>query len=332
MPIPALFKNRLSIPVIGSPMFIVSGPELVIAQCKAGIVGSFPALNARPQAMLDEWLARIKEELAEHDRKNPDRLSAPFAVNQIVHRSNNRLDADMALCEKHKVPMIITSLGARPEINQAVHGWGGIVFHDVIDQTFAHKAAEKGADGLILVAAGAGGHAGRVSPLALVTETREWFKGPIALSGAMGNGRAIRAARVLGADFGYIGTAFVATHEANAVLGYKAMVVEYGADDIVYTNTFTGVHGNYLKPSIKNAGLDPENLPGSDKSQMNFGTTDSGERVKPKAWKDIWGAGQGIGSVKGIVSVEEFVARLRKEYNEAVDPAFDGWTANARAA
>jgi nitronate monooxygenase len=333
MPIPALFKNRLSIPVIGSPMFIVSGPELVIAQCKAGIVGSFPALNARPQTMLDEWLARIKEELAEHDRKNPDRLSAPYAVNQIVHRSNNRLDADMAMCEKHKVPMIITSLGARPELNQAVHGWGGIVFHDVINQTFARKAAEKGADGLILVAAGAGGHAGTVSPLAFVTETREWFNGPIALSGAMGTGRAVRAARVLGADFGYIGTAFVATHEANAALGYKAMVVEYGADDIVYSNAFTGVHGNYLKPSIKNAGLDPEALPTSDKTQMSFATSDSGERTKPKAWKDIWGSGQGIGSVKGICSVEEFVARLRREYAEASDPAFDGWTAdNARAA
>jgi len=317
MPIPALFKNRLSIPVIGSPMFIVSGPELVIAQCKAGIVGSFPALNARPQAMLDEWLARIKEELAEHDRKNPDRLSAPFAVNQIVHRSNNRLDADMAMCEKHKVPMVITSLGARPEINQAVHGWGGIVFHDVIDQTFARKAAEKGADGLILVAAGAGGHAGRASPLALVSETREWFKGPIALSGAMGNGRAVRAARVLGADFGYIGTAFVATHEANAVLGYKAMVVEYGADDIVYTNTFTGVHGNYLKPSIKNAGLDPDALPGSDKSQMNFGTNESGERTKPKAWKDIWGAGQGVGAIRDIPSAMARVAQLRREYDAA---------------
>jgi len=332
MPMPALFKNRLSIPVIGSPMFIVSGPELVIAQCKAGIVGSFPALNARPQSMLDEWLARINEELADHDRKNPERLSAPFAVNQIVHRSNNRLDADMAMCEKHKVPMIITSLGARPELNQAVHNWGGIVFHDVIDQTFAHKAADKGADGLILVAAGAGGHAGRVSPLAFVTETREWFNGPIALSGAMGNGRAVRAARVLGADFGYIGTAFVATHEANAVLGYKAMVVDHGADDIVYTNTFTGVHGNYLKPSIIRAGLDPEALPGSDKTQMSFATNDTGERTKPKAWKDIWGSGQGIGSVKSIVSVEEFVARLRKEYFEAADPAFDGWTANARAA
>src|SRR5438477_1807389 len=332
MPIPALFKNRLSIPVIGSPMFIVSGPELVIAQCKAGIVGSFPALNARPQSVLDEWLARIKQELAEHDRKNPDRLSAPFAVNQIVHRSNNRLDADLALCEKHKVSVIITSLGARPELNQAVHNWGGIVFHDVINQTFAHKAAEKGADGLILVAAGAGGHAGTVSPLAFVTETREWFSGPIALSGAIGTGRAVRAARVLGADFGYIGTAFVATHEANAVLGYKAAVVEYSADDIVYSNLFSGVHGNYLKPSIRNAGLDPDALPTSDKTQMSFATAADGERAKPKAWKDIWGSGQGIGSVKGIVSVEELVARLRKEYFEAGDPAFEGWAASARAA
>ncbi len=332
MPIPALFKNRLSIPVIGSPMFIVSGPELVIAQCKAGIVGSFPALNARPQSMLDEWLARIKEELAEHDRKNPNRLSAPFAVNQIVHRSNNRLDADLAICEKHKVPVIITSLGARPELNQAVHNWGGIVFHDVINQSFAHKAAEKGADGLILVAAGAGGHAGTVSPLAFVTETREWFKGPIALSGAMGTGRAVRAARVLGADFGYIGTIFVATHEANAALGYKAMVVEYSADDIVYSNLFTGVHGNYLKPSIKNAGLDPEALASSDKAAMSFATDASGERTKPKAWKEIWGSGQGIGSVTHVVSVDELVSRLRKEYFEAGDPAFDGWTDNAIAA
>src|SRR5207253_4548567 len=230
MPLPASLANSLELPVVGSPLFIVSGPELVIAQCKAGIVGAFPALNARPQSLLDEWLARIKEELAEHDRKNPDRLSAPYAVNQIVHRSNNRLDADLAVCEKHKVPIIITSLGARPELYQAVHNWGGIVFHDVINQTFARKAAEKGADGLILVAAGAGGHAGTVSPLAFVTETREWFSGPIALSGAIGTGRAVRAARVLGADFGYIGTAFVATHEANAVLGYKAAVVEYSAD------------------------------------------------------------------------------------------------------
>lgn len=332
MAIPALFKNRLSIPVIGSPLFIVSGPELVIAQCKAGIVGSFPALNARPQTMLDEWLHRIKEELAEHDRKHPDRLSAPFAVNQIVHRSNNRLDADMATCEKHKVPMVITSLGARPEINQAVHSWGGIVFHDVINQTFARKAVEKGVDGLILVAAGAGGHAGTVSPLAFVTETREWFNGPIALSGAMGNGRAIRAARVLGADFGYIGSAFIATHEANAALGYKAMIVDSGADDIVYSNAITGVHGNYLRPSVKNAGLDPDAMPVSDKTQMSFATKEDGERAKPKAWKEIWGSGQGIGSVKSIVSVAEIVERMRKEYEESGDPIFEGWTANAKAA
>lgn len=332
MAIPALFKNRLSIPVIGSPLFIVSGPELVIAQCKAGIVGSFPALNARPQTMLDEWLHRIKEELAEHDRKHPDRLSAPFAVNQIVHRSNNRLDADMATCEKHKVPMVITSLGARPEINQAVHSWGGIVFHDVINQTFARKAVEKGVDGLILVAAGAGGHAGTVSPLAFVTETREWFDGPIALSGAMGNGRAIRAARVLGADFGYIGSAFIATHEANAALGYKAMIVDSGADDIVYSNAITGVHGNYLRPSVKNAGLDPDAMPVSDKTQMSFATKEDGERAKPKAWKEIWGSGQGIGSVKSIVSVAEIVERMRKEYEESGDPIFEGWTANAKAA
>ena len=232
----------------------------------------------------------------------------------------------MATCEKHKVPMIITSLGARPEINQAVHGWGGIVFHDVIDQSFARKAAEKGADGLILVAAGAGGHAGTVSPLAFVSETRQWFDGPIALSGAMGNGRAVRAARVLGADFAYIGTAFIATHEANAVLGYKAMIVESGADDIVYSNLFTGVHGNYLRPSIEKVGLDPDDLPTSDKSQMSFSTNADGERTKAKPWKDIWGSGQGIGSVKGIASVEELVARLRREYAEASDPHFVGWS------
>src|SRR3974390_3381939 len=277
MSMPALFRGRLSIPVIGAPLFIISVPDLVIAQCKAGVVGSFPALNARPPALLDEWLARIKEELAAYDKAHPERPSAPFAVNQIVHKSNNRLDHNLALCAKHRVPMIITSLGARPELNQAVHNWGGIVFHDVINQSFAHKAAEKGADGLILVAAGAGGHAGTVSPLAFVTETREWFKGPIALSGAMGNGRAVRAARVLGADFGYIGTIFVATHEANAALGYKAAVVQYSADDIIYSNLFTGVHGNYLKPSIKAAGLDPNDLPTSDPSKMSFGTDASGE-------------------------------------------------------
>jgi len=332
MPIPPLFKNRLSIPVIASPMFIVSGPELVIAQCKAGIVGSFPALNARPQSMLDEWLAQIKEELAEHDRKNPDRLSAPYAVNQIVHRTNNRFEADLEICEKHKVPMIITSLGARPELNQAVHNWGGVVFHDVINQKFARKAVEKGADGLILVAGGAGGHAGTVSPFAFVTETREWFDGPIALAGAMGNGRAIRAARVLGADFGYIGTIFIATHEANAAPGYKQMIVECSADDISYSDQFSGVHGNYLRPSLRNAGLDPDVPVTAEKVAMSYATDDSGERTKPKVWKDIWGSGQGIGSVKQIVSVDEVVSRLRREYHAAGDPALEGWPDNVGAA
>jgi len=320
MSMPALFKGRLSIPVIGSPLFIISGPDLVIAQCKAGVVGSFPALNARPVAMLDEWLHRIKEELAAHDKAHPDRPSAPFAVNQIVHKSNNRLDQDLALCEKHKVPMVITSLGAREELNQAAHRWGGIVFHDVINQRFARKAIEKGADGLILVSAGAGGHAGTQSPFAFVTETRSWFDGPIALSGAIGNGRAIRAARVLGADFAYIGSAFIATQEANAVPRYKDMITTSGADDIVYSNLFTGVHGNYLKPSIVAAGMDPDNLEQSDPSKMNFGTDESGERAKPKAWKEIWGAGQGIGSITGVVPVAEMVARFKQEYDAAIDP------------
>ncbi len=319
MSMPALFKGRLSIPVIGSPLFIVSGPDLVIAQCKAGIVGSFPALNARPAALLDEWLHRIKEELAAHDKAHPDRLSAPFAVNQIVHKSNNRLDQDLALCEKHKVPMVITSLGAREELNQAVHGWGGITFHDVINQKFAHKAVEKGADGLVLVAAGAGGHAGAISPFAFVAETRQWFDGPIALSGAIGTGRAVRAARVLGADFAYIGSAFIATNEANAPDNYKGMVASSSADDIVYSNLFTGVHGNYLKPSIVAAGMDPDNLPVSDPSKMNFGTDASGERNKPKAWKEIWGSGQGIGSIDKVQPVADLVARLKAEYDAAID-------------
>lgn len=320
MPMPALFKGRLSVPVIGSPLFIISGPELVIAQCKAGVVGSFPALNARPAALLDEWLHQIKEELAAYDKAHPERPSAPFAVNQIVHKSNNRLDADLALCEKHKVPMLITSLGAREELNQAAHNWGGIVFHDVINQKFAHKAVEKGADGLILVAAGAGGHAGTQSPFAFVTETRAWYDGPIALSGAIANGRAIRAARVLGADFAYIGSAFIATKEANAVDRYKEMITTSGADDIVYSNLFTGVHGNYLKPSIVAAGMDPDNLEQSDPSKMNFGTDESGERAKPKAWKEIWGAGQGIGSIDAVLPAGELIARFRKEYDEAIDP------------
>jgi nitronate monooxygenase len=320
MSMPALFKGRLSIPVIGSPLFIISVPDLVIAQCKAGVVGAFPSLNARPAELLDEWLARITEELAAYDRAHPDKPSAPFAVNQIVHRSNNRRDHDLALCEKYKVPMVITSLGAREELNQAAHRWGGIVFHDVINQTFAHKAIEKGADGLILVAAGAGGHAGTISPLAFVTETRAWFGGPIALSGAIANGRAIRAARVLGADFAYIGSAFIATEEANAVESYKQMITSSAASDIVYSNLFTGVHGNYLKPSIMAAGLDPENLPTSDPSKMSFGTDASGERNKPKAWKEIWGSGQGIGAVDKVMPAAELIARFKREYEEAIDP------------
>jgi nitronate monooxygenase len=320
MSMPALFKGRLSLPVIGAPLFIISVPDLVIAQCKAGVVGAFPALNARPPELLDEWLARIKEELAAYDKAHPDRPSAPFAVNQIVHKSNNRLDHDVALCEKHKVPMIISSLGAREELNQAVHKWGGIVFHDVINQKFAHKAIEKGADGLILVAAGAGGHAGVISPLAFVAETRQWFEGPIGLSGAIGNGKAIRAARILGADFAYIGSAFIATKEANAVERYKEMITMSAAEDIVYSNLFTGVHGNYLKPSIVSAGMDPENLPTSDASKMSFGTDTSGERSKAKAWKEIWGSGQGVGSIGKIVGAAELIARFKQEYDAAVDP------------
>lgn len=319
MSMPALFKNRLTLPVIGAPLFIISVPDLVIAQCKAGIVGAFPALNARPAGLLDEWLARIKEELAAYDKAHPERPSAPFAVNQIVHRSNNRLEQDLALCEKHKVPMLITSLGAREEVNQAAHGWGGIVFHDVINQKFAHKAVEKGADGLILVAAGAGGHAGTISPFPFVAETRAWFDGPIALSGAIATGRAIRAARVLGADFAYIGSAFIATREANAVDRYKEMIASSSAEDIVYSNLFTGVHGNYLKPSIAAAGMDPDNLPESDPSTMNFGTDASGERQRPKAWKEIWGSGQGVGSVSAIVPAAELIARLKAEYLAADD-------------
>ena len=321
MSLPPVLHGRLRIPVVGAPMFILSQPELVIAQCTAGIVGAFPALNARPPELLDTWLTRIRDELTAWDAAHPDRPAAPFAVNQIVHKSNNRLDHDMALCEKHKVPMIISSLGAREELNQAVHNWGGIVFHDVINQKFAHKAIEKGADGLILVAAGAGGHAGTISPLAFVAETRQWFDGPIALSGAIGNGRAIRAARILGADFAYIGSAFIATKEANAVENYKAMITSSAAEDIVYSNLFTGVHGNYLKPSIVAAGMDPENLPTSDPSKMSFGTDSSGERAKPKAWKEIWGSGQGVGSIGKIVPAAELIGRFKKEYDEALDPA-----------
>ena len=310
MALPPIF-DRLRLPVIGSPLFIVSGPELVIAQCKAGVVGSFPALNARPQSLLDEWLHQITEELAAWDRDNPDRLSAPYAVNQIVHKSNDRLEQDIATCAKWKVPITITSLGAREELNQAVHSWGGITLHDVIDDRFARKAVEKGADGLIPVAAGAGGHAGRQSPFALVQEIREWFDGPVALSGAIGHGRSILAAQACGADLAYIGSAFIATAEANADQGYKDGIVEGRAADIVYSNLFTGVHGNYLRQSIVAAGMDPDNLPEGDLKTMNFG---SGGNTKVKAWKDIWGSGQGIGPVTAVRPVAEFVAELEAQY------------------
>ena len=310
MALPPIF-DRLRLPVIGSPLFIVSGPDLVIAQCKAGIVGSFPALNARPQSLLDEWLHRITEELAAWDRDNPDRLSAPYAVNQIVHKSNDRLEQDIATCAKWKVPITITSLGAREELNQAVHSWGGITLHDVIDDRFARKAVEKGADGLIPVAAGAGGHAGRQSPFALVQEIREWFDGPVALSGAIGHGRSILAAQACGADLAYIGSAFFATVEANAEDGYKNGIVEGRAADIVYSNLFTGVHGNYLRQSIVSAGMDPDNLPEGDLKTMNFG---SGGNTKAKAWKDIWGSGQGIGPVTAVRPVAEYVAELEAQY------------------
>ena len=313
MPLPAPF-DRLRLPVIGSPLFIVSGPELVIAQCKAGIIGSFPALNARPQTLLDEWLHQITEELAKHNRENPDRPAAPFAVNQIVHKSNDRLEADMATCEKWQVPMVITSLGAREDIFAAVRNWGGITMHDVINNRFAHKAIEKGATGLIPVAAGAGGHAGTLSPFALMAEIREWFDGLVALSGSIAHGRSVLAAQALSADFAYIGSAWIATHEANADQGYKQGIVEGSAEGIVYTNLFTGVHGNYLRSSIESAGLDPDNLPESDPSKMNFG---SGGNTKAKAWKDIWGSGQGVGAVKAVESVEERVARLEAEYKAA---------------
>lgn len=311
-----LLDNRLVIPAIGAPMFIVSGPELVIAQCKAGIVGSFPALNARPASMLDEWISQIKEELAAHDAANPDRLAAPFAVNQIVHRSNDRLDHDMAVCEKHKVPIVITSLGARPEVNEAVQGWGGVTLHDVINLRFAHKAIEKGATGLIAVAAGAGGHAGTLSPFALISEIRAFFDGPLALSGAIATGGGIRAAEMMGADFAYIGSPFIATREANAADAYKQMIVDSCADDILYTNYFSGIHGNYLKPSIRAAGHDPDTLGEADPSKMNFGASGSGG--DKKVWRDVWGAGQGIGAVDAVESVAERVARLDAEYRAAL--------------
>ncbi|WP_449621060.1 NAD(P)H-dependent flavin oxidoreductase [Robertmurraya sp. Marseille-Q9965] len=309
--IPSVLEN-LRIPVIGSPLFIISNPKLVIAQCKAGIVGSMPALNARPVSQLDEWLAEITEALAEHNATNPDRPAAPFAINQIVHKSNDRLEQDMELCVKYKVPVIITSLGAREEVNVAAHSYGGVVFHDVINNKFAHKAIEKGADGLIAVATGAGGHAGSKSPFALVQEIRQWFDGPLALAGSIANGNAILAAQAMGADFAYIGSPFIATHEARAAEEYKQAIVDSTSDDIVYSNLFTGVHGNYLAPSIRAAGLDPNALPESDPSKMNFG----GES-KAKAWKDIWGSGQGIGVIEEITGASEYVDKLHREYIEA---------------
>lgn len=307
-------EHRLRLPLIGAPLFIISGPELVIAQCKAGVVGSFPALNARPLPMLEEWLKRIKGELAEHDARNPDRPSAPFAVNQIVHKSNDRLMHDVEMCVKYEVPLVITSLGAREEVNAAIHSYGGVVMHDVINQAFARKAVGKGVDGLILVAAGAGGHAGGLSPFAFVQETRKWFDGPIALSGAIATGGSILAARALDADFAYIGSAFIATAEANANSAYKQGIVEGCAEDIVYTNLFTGVHGNYLRASIEKAGFDPDSLPQSDPSKMNFG---SGGNSDAKAWKDIWGAGQGIGAIHAVATVQDYIDGLDREYQSA---------------
>ncbi|MEL6472861.1 MAG: nitronate monooxygenase family protein [Pseudomonadota bacterium] len=314
MALPPVLQN-LRVPAIGSPLFIISNPDLVIEQCKAGVVGSFPALNARPESMLDEWLDRITTELAEHNEKNPDRPAAPFAVNQIVHKTNNRLEHDVEMCVKYKVPVVITSLGARTEVNDAIHSYGGVVLHDIINVVFAHKALEKGADGLIAVCSGAGGHAGTLSPFALIQEIREFFDGPLALSGSMATGGSVAAAQAMGADLGYIGSAFIACHEANAVDGYKDMIVDSKAGDIIYSNLFTGVHGNYLAPSISRAGLDPNDLPESDPSAMNFG---SGGNQDAKAWKDIWGCGQGIGAIKTRMSTAEYVDKLAREYEEAI--------------
>ena len=314
MPLSASLTSRLRLPVVAAPLFIISNPDLVIAQCKAGVVGSFPALNARPAEELDRWLERITTELAAYDAQYPDSPSAPFAVNQIVHGSNDRLQHDMDMCVKHKVPIVITSLGAKEFVNDAVHSYGGLVFHDVISNRFAKKAIEKGADGLIAVAAGAGGHAGTLSPFALVQEIREWFDGPLLLSGAISSGQAVLGAQAMGADLGYIGSAFIATQEANAEQGYKQAIVDNAAGDIVYSNLFTGVHGNYLRPSIEAAGLDPDNLPESNPQAMNFG---SGGNSDSKAWKDIWGCGQGIGAVKDVLSTAQLVERLSAEYDEA---------------
>ena len=314
MTLPPILRERLRLQVVGAPLFIVSNPDLVIAQCTAGIVGSFPALNARPQEALDTWLERITGALAAWDREHPQTPSAPFAVNQIVHKSNDRLEHDLAMCVKYKVPIVITSLGARTDVNDAVHSYGGIVLHDVINQTFARKAIEKGADGLICVAAGAGGHAGMLSPFAFVQETRAWFDGPILLSGSIATGRAVLAAQAMGADLAYVGSAFVATREANASDAYKQAIVEGSGEDIVYTNLFTGVHGNYLKRSIVNAGLDPDHLPVSDPSKMNFG---SGGNSAAKAWRDIWGCGQGIGALDDVPGAGDLVARMIREYEAA---------------
>ena len=312
MSLPPLF-DRLRLPVIASPLFIISTPDLVIAQCKAGIVGSFPALNARPSGVLDQWLERITTELAEHDRAHPDAPAAPFAVNQIVHRSNDRLEEDLRVCAKWRVPIVITSLGAREDLNAAVHGWGGITLHDVIDDRFARKAVDKGADGLIAVAAGAGGHAGTLSPFALVREIRDWFDGPLILSGAIASGASILAAQAMGADIAYIGSPFIATTEANADAAYKQGIVDGRAADIVYSNLFTGVHGNYLRTSIVAAGLDPDALPEGDLKTMDFGTGAG----KTKAWRDIWGSGQGIGAIRAVEPAADLVARLAAQYQTA---------------
>lgn len=312
MSLPVSLKTRLSIPAVAAPLFIISNPDLVIAQCKAGVVGSFPSLNARPAETLEIWLQKITQELDEYNAANPEKPAAPFAVNQIVHNSNDRLEHDLELCVKYKVPIVITSLGAKTFVNDAVHSYGGLVFHDVINDRFARKAIEKGADGLIAVAAGAGGHAGAVSPFALVQDIREWFDGPLLLSGAIANGAAILSAQAMGADLAYIGSAFIATQEANADQAYKQCIVDHNAADIVYSNLFTGVHGNYLRPSIEAAGMDPDNLSEGDPSQMDFGS--GGEVKKSKAWRDIWGCGQGIGAVKAVLPTSELVARLESEY------------------
>lgn len=308
-----IVKGRLRLPAVAAPLFIVSHPPLVLAQCKAGVVGSFPALNARPAEQLDEWLAEITEGLEAHSLREPDAVTAPFAVNQIVHKSNKRLEEDLALCVKYKVPIVITSLGAVPEVNDAIHSYGGVVLHDIINNRHASSAIRKGADGLVAVAAGAGGHAGTLSPFALVQEIREWFDGPVLLSGAIARGGAVLAAQAMGADMAYIGSPFIATHEARASDAYKKSIAAHNAADIIYTNLFTGVHGNYLKPSIVAAGLDPDNLPESDPSKMDFGSGTS----RARAWKDIWGCGQGIGAIKSVTSTQELVDRLVAEYAEA---------------